>query len=200
MTAYRFLSLFFQLPEGETLSKLTALERALNSFGEESARHIANIPRQVDLAELKIDHARLFVGPFQLLAPPYGSVYLNGKSRTVMADSTVDAQARYSEAGLSTARFKDAPDHIVFELEFMYYLIFKEIEAVANSDPVAAWGAVEEQKRFLQDHLSAWIAPFADAVSKNASTSFYRDLALATRAFVQQDFKRLEEIVAELSE
>jgi len=200
MNAYRLLSLFFQLPEGETLSKLTVLETALNSMGGESAQHVANLPHQTDLAELKIDHARLFVGPFQLLAPPYGSVYLNGKSRTVMADSTVDAQARYSEAGLSTARFKDAPDHIVFELEFMYYLIFKEIEAVANSDLAAAWGSVEKQETFLQDHLSAWIAPFADAVSKNASTSFYRDLALATRAFVQQDFKRLEEIVAELSE
>ena len=65
-----------------------------------------------DLEALTIDFARLFVGPYKLLAAPYGSVYLDS-GRTTMGDSTLDVKSRYCEAGLNAAtNFKEAPDHI----------------------------------------------------------------------------------------
>ena len=108
------------------------------------------------------------MGPYTLFAAPYGSVYLDGE-RKIMGDSTLDVKTRYREAGLDTAQnFKDAPDHISAELEFMYYLIFKEIDAFANSDIETAIDFIQRQKSFLEDHLMAWVPEFANSISENA--------------------------------
>ena len=65
-----------------------------------------------DLEAFKVEFSRLFVGPYEMLAAPYGSVYLED-GRRMMGDSTLDVKNRYREAGLNTAKtFKDAPDHI----------------------------------------------------------------------------------------
>ena len=101
---------------------------------------------------LKVDFAKLFVGPYQLMAAPYGSVYLDD-GRTLMGDSTFDVKNRYREEGLDTAKdFKDAPDHITAELEFMYYLVFKEIEAFSDSDIETVIGFIQKQKCFLESY------------------------------------------------
>ncbi|MFN2356106.1 MAG: molecular chaperone, partial [Desulfopila sp.] len=70
--------------------------------------------------DLLVEYARLFVGPFELLAPPYGSVYLE-TGRRLMGDSTIAVQHMYTNAGL-TLDVQEAPDHIALELEFMHYL------------------------------------------------------------------------------
>lgn len=142
-----------------------------------------------DLEPLKVDFAKLFVGPFKLLAAPYGSVYLEGE-RKMMGDSTLDARSRYREAGLDTAKnFKDAPDHISAELEFMYYLIFKELEAFADSDTETAMGFIQKQKSFLEDHLLAWVPEFAGQIIENAQNPFYPNLAKATESFLQENYQ-----------
>jgi len=142
-----------------------------------------------DLIKLRVDFARLFVGPYRLLAPPYGSIYLEGDHK-VMENSTVDVRERYREAGLDISEnFKDAPDHIAVELEFMYFLIFKEIEAIHSDTPEAAYEQLCRQKSFLQDHLALWAAEFVGSVKRHAETDFYRNLATAIRMFIAEDFE-----------
>ena len=85
--------------------------------------------------------------------------------------------------------FKEAPDHITAELEFMYYLIFKEIEAFSNSDPETAIGFIQKQKSFLEDHLMAWVPEFAVDIIENAETSFYQNLAKTTETFLKQNYQ-----------
>ena len=67
---------------------------------------------------LKSDFSRLFIGPFKLLAPPYGSIYLDGNS-CLMGASTMEVRQLYRNEGLNPV-IKEAPDHIAIELEFMY--------------------------------------------------------------------------------
>jgi TorA maturation chaperone TorD len=142
-----------------------------------------------DLEPLKIDFSKLFVGPYTLSAAPYGSVYLESE-RKMMGNSTQDVKNRYREAGLDTAKtFKDAPDHISAELEFMYYLIFKEIEAFASSDIETAIGFIQRQKSFLEDHLMAWVPEFANSIIENAENPFYPNLAKATTAFLNENYR-----------
>ena len=91
---------------------------------------------------------------------------------------------------MDTAKnFKDAPDHISAELEFMYYLIFKEIEAFAESDTEAAMGFIQKQKSFLEDHLMAWVPEFAKNIIENAENPFYPNLAKATESFLQENYQ-----------
>jgi TorA maturation chaperone TorD len=133
-------------------------------------------------------------------AAPYGSVYLESE-RKMMGDSTLDVRNRYREAGLDTAKnFKDAPDHITAELEFMYYLIFKEIEAFSNSDTETAIDFIEKQKSFLEIHLMAWVPEFAKSIIESAENPFYMNLAKATAAFLKENHRVVCSILDPVSE
>lgn len=185
--AYRRLSICYYLPEQATLDQLQNLEASLRQICPEAASYIAQMNRATDLEQLKVDFSRLFVGPFKLIAPPYGSVHLEPQ-RAVMGDSTIDAERRYREAGLDIAKsLNDAPDHIAVELEFLYYLIYKEVEAIGNEQPEDAYEWLRKQQSFLTLHIGAWVSSFAEAVELGAKTDFYRQLAKATQTFVHSD-------------
>ncbi len=113
----------------------TGARGLLRPPGEETGEHVKQLSRHLEtlcppaaeavdrmeaagqagegFEELTIDHARLFVGPFALLAPPYGSVYLEGERR-LMGDSTLAAGECYNEVGLELA----AATRIFIESEF----------------------------------------------------------------------------------
>lgn len=185
--AYKLLSACYYLPEEDTLGKLAQLEEAMGGVCAEAAEHVSDMGGETEIEQLRIDYSKLFVGPFKLLAPPYGSVYLEG-GRRVMGESTLDAHNRYREVGLDiSGDLKEVPDHIAIELEFMYYLVLKEIEAIGNSDFENALDYLNKQKGFLEDHLGVWVSEFANIVEENAGTDFYRNLARVTKVFVKRD-------------
>ena len=193
MTAFRLLSDCYFIPEPGLSEKLENLESSMAEVCETAAESVQIMRKEFKtgscLESIRVDFAKLFVGPFKLLAAPYGSVYLDG-GRKMMGDSTLDVRSRYREAGLDTAKnFKDAPDHISAELEFMYFLIFKEIEAFADSDTKTAMGLIQKQKSFLEDHLMAWVPQFAENIIENAENPFYPNLAKATQSFLQENYK-----------
>ena len=193
MTAFRILSDCFFLPDPGISEKLEDLEFNMADMCETIVPLIQNMRKEfktgADFEPLKVDFAKLFVGPYQLSAAPYGSVYLEGE-RKMMGNSTLDVRKRYRDAGLDTAKtFKDAPDHIGAELEFMHYLIFKEIEGFANADIETAIVFFQRQKSFLEDHLVAWVPQFAAGIIANAETSFYQNLAKATELFLKVNYE-----------
>jgi len=195
--AYKNLAACYHLPNGELTTMLKELERRLGVLGSGALSYAALMRNKFeslkDLEELKIDFARLFVGPYSLLAPPYGSIYLEGE-RKIMGHSTLDLLETYRNAGVDLSdNFRDAPDHIAAELEFMYFLVFKEIEALENSDIETTLGFLEKQRAFLRKHLGAWVFDFADSTEEKAETAFYKNLAKATNAFLKQELDHLEE-------
>lgn len=193
MKAFRMLSDCYFLPDPGLSEKLENLELNMSDVCEPAAEWAHSMRKEFEgsanLEPLKIDFSKLFVGPYKLFAAPYGSVYLDSE-RQVMGDSTLDVKTRYREAGLDTAKnFKDAPDHISAELEFMYYLIFKEIEAFSKADMETAIDFVQKQKSFLEDHLMAWGLEFAGNIIEYAENPFYRNLAKVTEAFLKENYK-----------
>jgi TorA maturation chaperone TorD len=189
---YRLLANAYYLPDQNLQDSLTKLGKCLEQICGEAGKYVKKIQADMGQKEgpeyLNVDYAKLFAGPFNLLAPPYGSVYLEDQ-RMVMGNSTVDVQKRYQEAGLDVdAKFKDAPDHIAAELEFMHFLVFKEMEASSEGGAGAFINCLLIQRSFLEDHLGAWISDFAGNIVNNAQTSFYQNLALATESFVKDDY------------
>jgi TorA maturation chaperone TorD len=192
LDAYRLLADGYHRPEQSLLDNLGKLATCMERVCSDAGQHIKSIQAGISGMEgmemLDVDYARLFVGPFNLLAPPYGSVYLEGE-RQVMGASTADVQMRYRAAGLDVdTGFKDAPDHIAAELEFMHFLIFKAMEAADKGDDDHVVANLTNQQAFLEIHLGAWIHEFAGKVVDNAATSFYRNLARATETFVRDDY------------
>ena len=182
---YKVLAECFYAPDDE----LMALLREISESPSDFIRQIVGIAEEVtDLEPLRVDHAKLFVGPYKLLAPPYGSVYLeDGK---LMGQSTIQVKSLYSEEGLDFV-LREAPDHVSVELEFMYLLINRTIEAVNRSDYDEEHSYQQKQRSFLAGYLGQWVPAFAAKVEDAAQTDFYRKLGSVTRSFVEEDLIEL---------
>jgi TorA maturation chaperone TorD len=140
-----------------------------------------------DLQSLLVDYTRLFLGPAHTLAQPYGSVWMDAR-QALMQESTLALTALYEEGGFEVADdFRDLPDHIAAELEFLYLLLFRRAEAARNADAAAAAWLDALQRRFLDEHLGRWAPPFTAAVREGAQSAFYRELAALTDAFVRRE-------------
>lgn len=165
---FRFLAACYYEPGPEF-----AEERLFDSMGTVAARldpELAQRARRLKAAfqrqpleELLVDYTRLFLAPGPAAVPPYGRVWMNGETPVL---------SLYSEAGFDVDEgFRDLPDHITAELEFLYLLIYQG-------------GPESVRKRFVQEELGPWLRRFTQAVQAGAATAFYRELAGLTERMV----------------
>jgi len=195
METYKGLSECFHLPHNELHISLRSLEQQLCILDSNASGMIDHMrcefKDQSKLEQLKIEFTRLFVGPYGLKAPPYGSIYLEGE-RKFMGESTTDVMGQYKDVGIVVSdSFREAPDHIAAELEFMYFLIFKEIETIRSETEGTPQDFLSRQKEFLQRHLGMWVEAFSSVIKKHAESNFYQNLAVATSIFIKQDLEYL---------
>ena len=75
---YKSLAECYYLPQKNLNGRLKELEQQLAKLGSEALNCAVLMRSEFQVLEehntLAIDFARLFVGPYHLLAPPYGSV------------------------------------------------------------------------------------------------------------------------------
>ncbi|OGA70862.1 MAG: hypothetical protein A3G83_13225 [Betaproteobacteria bacterium RIFCSPLOWO2_12_FULL_68_20] len=136
---------------------------------------------------LLVDYTRLFLGPFDAVARPYASVWLNGQ-KAGMGDSSMAVLELYREGGFEMDEgFRELPDHIAAELEFLYLLIYRENEARRSGEAEALKATSGLKQRFLDAELGRWIGPFTAAVKAGAQCGFYRELAELTDRFVKME-------------
>lgn len=187
---YRLLSACFYQPQKEAFIQeefFKNLEALLRQISPDAAAHVSVMEKaflEYSEEDLLIAYAKLFVGPNELLAPPYGSIYFDG-ARQVMGDSTMETIKMYEAEGLSIdAEFKELPDHITVELEFMNFLIYKEIEAAEKSDFSTASQLIEKQQVFLDKFLGQWIHPFREKIKEGTDNEFYTSLADCVSIFI----------------
>lgn len=148
---------------------------------------------------LQAEYCRLFVGPYSLACPPYGSVYLDGGQ--VMGLSAIEAASRYRQAGLRVAgHWKEPPDHIAVELAFMARLSARYLAAVEASHEDEALCHLEAQRDFLCGHLGRWGPLFADRLVRATSCSLYRLLGEFLPAWLAFDADLLDNATAALPE
>lgn len=179
---FKLLAACFYEPDKELFlqegvcDNLTALLAACHSAKAAMAATMMKKALEEQSEEtLQVEYARLFVGPFELAAPPYGSVYLEG-NRRLMGDSTLAVRKMYQEHGL-TLDVKEVPDHIALELEFMHYLCLREANAEAKTNTNEANRLAEAQSDFMENFLGPWLAEFCTAIRNTTESPFYRHLA-----------------------
>jgi TorA maturation chaperone TorD len=108
-----------------------------------------------------------------------------------MGDSTMQALELYREGGFDVAEdFREMPDHIAVELEFLYLLSFRIGQ---ESDDEERTRLVALKHRFLENHLGRWVGTLSAAIRNGAETDFYKLLADLTEAFVREDIAELIE-------
>ncbi|MDP2680924.1 MAG: molecular chaperone TorD family protein [Rhodoferax sp.] len=187
---FRFLSACFYEPAPEFAEEklFDSIRLAANTVHPdlaEPARRLGEAFVAQDLQSLLVDYTRLFLGPIEALASPYGASWLN--LPTVTDDNPPPAVlALYSAGGFEIdPEFRELPDHVAVELEFLYLLTFNSNRAQAadKADELADLDLL--RSRFLGEHLGVWIGPFAAAIKQGAATVFYRELAEFTERFLQ---------------
>jgi len=187
----------FRPPAQLSSKRLEELASALARLGSDGLADATRLRESYDAEPekqiLEVEYARLFMGPFATPAPPYGSVYLEG-ARRMMGDSTADVRRHYLSRGLDLAAdFKDAPDHIAAELEFMVVLTRQGLQAIDSGDHNLLADLVRHQGVFLQNHISRWIPAFADKVIEHSRSDFYRCLVMVARTFVAEENEAIQE-------
>ncbi len=191
---YRLLAACFYEPDEINFKK----ERFLDSLIEatekispaamNSCHQVGASAEMTDFNSLQVEYARLFVGPFELQAPPYGSYYLD-EGGQVMGDSTMEVLQMYQKYGLKLDDdYKEMPDHITAELEFMYYLIYKEIEARKTPDLNTEKEYRAAQRIFLQGYLAEFMKKFCEKLKTSAENNYYINLADCLMNFIEADF------------
>jgi TorA maturation chaperone TorD len=193
--AYRLLAACFCEPEREMFieeslcANLAGLMDGLSIPAGELFRKMDKEMREKEQQELLVEYSALFLGPAEILAQPFGSVYLD-REGLVMGDSTMAVKKIHAEAGV---KFEEdgLPDHIAVELEFMSFLEGKiaEAEAVGNQEDLADFSAIES--RFFHPYLAAWAPKFADLIGKHSKLDYYRALAEALAAFIAAEQQRI---------
>jgi TorA maturation chaperone TorD len=185
--AFHVLARAFDLPRDmddrcpELLREtLLALDESLHSAAQQVADEWQKA--LLDREALSVAYAGLFLGPFEVMAPPYASMYLDPERRLMGHISVYVAQC-YAEAGLGPANGpNEAPDHVAHELEFMYFTAFREIN---EGEPVWA----ERQRRFWFDHVNRWLPILAKNIAAARCHPFYDALAGLLTSFCNLENK-----------
>ena len=186
----RFVAACYYQPGPEFAEE--RLFEALSAAAAELDPALADIAQRLGQAyastaptELLVDYTRRFLGPVKALAQPYASVWLSGEN-VVMQASTVAVTDLYAEGGFEIDEaFLDLPDHIAVELEFLYLLNYREVEARRAGDSAQAETFAALKRRFLDQHLGIWLGPFLETLHREAQTGFYELLAELTERLVR---------------
>lgn len=179
--------------EEGVFDSLLAAARLVDDALVPNAQALGDAFRTTDLPALLLDYTRLFLGPMEILAKPYGSVWLDAE-KTLMGDSTLALLELYREAEFEMDdEFKELPDHIAVELEFLYLIIFRENEARLSGDSAQLAATLSLRQRFLAQHLGAWANQFTSTVQARAQCGFYRTLAGLTADVISREASRVLE-------
>src|SRR5471032_3255506 len=137
----------------------------LSAEAASEAEHL--FKKSVSYAE-SFDEAfqRLFVGPYALPAPPWGSVYLDRES-VLFGDSTLDLREWMRDHGIEPNRTQAEPeDHIGLMLMMSAWL--------AENSPALL-------NEFLAMHLFPWSFRYLTLLEEGAAHPLYQSLAQLTR-------------------
>ncbi|MBI4820823.1 MAG: molecular chaperone TorD family protein [Deltaproteobacteria bacterium] len=193
-TVYRVLQGVFREPPSSSLLEQLERECLFEELSKESelvfGRSIGGLTlmqsgARPDLAEaLRLEYAKLFVGPDKLEAPPWESVY-RSPDRLVMQKPALEVLERYLEAGLGYDGITSCPpDHVARELDFMASLISRSRSG--ELDPARS---ASMQREFAAAHLCSWLPSFARDVTRAATLPYFLGAAE-----LLADFTALESI------
>ncbi len=151
---------------------------------------------EIDDLKLKVEYTKLFITSYpKVPCPPYESVYRT-EDRLTMRESTLDVLRFYNRFKLNLSEeFKEPPDHVAVELEFMYFLTSEEVKAWRKGNQTEAYRYLEAEAEFLSNHLIKWIPNFCRCVKENGKILFYKSVTCFLEKFTEMDLKFIRKLL-----
>lgn len=158
-----------------------------------SLQHI-DLPNLIK--EAKTEYARLFIGPHPPIASPFESVYRSPR-KMLMNEVTMEVRKKYKEIGIEVIEKDRIPDdHIALELEFMYFLCSKTLDAINEGKNIEyIISLMEKQQVFAEVHLIQWIPSLCNKIISNSNFNFYKEIAIFTESYINEEKITIEEIL-----
>lgn len=213
MDIYRFLSDMFVFPDEKNYSMLleeefiSELSNCFNMFPDADKRDVNRVicSFSASLGGLTLDYmqseySRIFGHSISTECPYYETEY--GKAHIFQqSQSLADVAGFYRAFGLERSETsKERIDHISTELEFMYFLIFKENYAAHHNKKEESAICIDAQKKFIKDHLGAWVPLFVKLMGDKAGEGFYSGIAELTGLFLRSEVNYLQVKPEEIKE
>jgi putative dimethyl sulfoxide reductase chaperone len=173
---YRFLSQCMQYPDAEWMNDdfFNAFYNFLGALG--AVEDSVSVKKEVDhskdvIEDLQVEYTRLFInGVPHVVAPPYGSVYMDQSLQGKFAGDTL---AFYREKGFGMDEKADLPDHLIHELEFLSLLAEEK--------------DITGEEEFLKKLFRPWFRKFQPRVIEGAHHPFYRVVVQLIDFFTKEE-------------
>jgi TorA maturation chaperone TorD len=209
---YTFLSAaFLQSPDRESISRLCQSPPASDETGQaglDSLQRLVEYAREAQANSELIEQARrefmdLFRVPGGKYVPPYESVHRDSRevagkrvSGLLMGQSAVDVRKWYRLAALEISdEYKDLPDHIGLELNYLAYLCGKEAEFAHGGEESRLQRTWEMQRDFLAAHVVCWVEDLRTRIREKSDNVYFRAVADLCVEFTGRDLATLEAIL-----
>ncbi len=154
--------LYAALAEPSWAEQWPVQSSALAEVAQRMAKGFKHSPESLSEA-----YQRLFIGPYALPAPPWGSVYLD-KENVLFGDSMLELRRWMRENGIAHRLEQNEPDDHIGTL-LMLAAWLAEHGHQQRVDELLAW------------HLLPWASRFLELFSEKATQPFYQALGDLTR-------------------
>ena len=203
-TLYKFLAFAYRYPDAQWREAIRdgqlaeSLDLGLPQLGERWKESLS--PAAIRIREalsnpsdvaIEDDFNRIFGHTLHCDCPPYETVY---RSDHIFQQSHLlsDICGFYQAFGLHVSdRFKERPDHISIECEFMHFLTYKEGYAAEHHGSDKATVCRDGEKKFMQEHMGKWAPAFAKRLEDASAEGFYKWVAVLTSSFVSYEEEHL---------
>ena len=190
-----FHKLLGEAPTAEMVQALSSPDsmQALALFAQDDsaapvflAGVLARLP-EISLDALEGEYTRLFLGPDDLIAPPWESVY-HGTARALFQQSTLAVHEWYAKYGFVPKNYPHVPDdHVALMMHFLSLLCQRALDALESSNALVYRDALAAQLLFEQNHLMNWLGAYASDMKKSQSQYFYPHLVQAAEQMIAYD-------------
>jgi putative dimethyl sulfoxide reductase chaperone len=208
--AYDILRRFFIEEPKQDYLKVFTQQKMVEKFPfiedskgiEEGARDVRDYYEKFDIAfnqshfdDLHWDYTKMMIGPFDLLAPPWESIYVQ-KEPMLFQKCTMDVRKTYEHFGFQKADYNiEADDHIGLELDFLYHLNNLSLQSAKEENVQEVSYLLAQQEKFINEHLFAFVPELSKKIIENADTSFYVGMAKILTHYLQMDSQVLKELL-----
>jgi TorA maturation chaperone TorD len=208
---YVMLATAYALPPSAELLQTLCSEAFLGPmgevFGDTIVTKLGDLTGLGPSAELQEQLRQEFMGLFKVpgdrYVAAYESVYRDSRdvggekvNGLLMGQSALDVQKWYQLAAVEIADdYKDLPDHIALELNYLALLCVKEQDFAKAGNDTKLTRVWEMERDFLAGHVVCWVDQLRDRIRAKSEHPYFQAIADMTVEFTHRDLATLEDVL-----
>jgi TorA maturation chaperone TorD len=147
------------------------------------------------LHDLGHEYMRMFIGPEKLVAPPWESVY-RSKEGLLFQESTLTIREIYRKEGYLPEGYPKVPDDsLPLELNFMYRMAARSLEALQNDQTEELSRTLAVQESFIRVHLLYFVPKLLERMEASAFRLFYPQMTKILVEFLKLDLELVQDMM-----